>query len=823
MAAPGRSPEDLLAKYAPLDKVNSASYCRGTPLGKLEKCTHSQLFSEGLLKGRGGRCPVKGCRRKREYHNKFCPDDEVEASLKLLETGMSEDVVQDILSLAKVSLVGDEPEVDEGFEEELSDLASIDNIWKDPLTLQEIEIPVRGPHCEHNRCFDLATYLGSYRTHFGGVCPICQEPAPACQLIFKKDYMELLRDARCRLQDRTSVPAEIVDLTSDMKHKFQTVMEKIVELKREVWKAQTALVAEKGKGADLEEKLARAAADVAAGGERAAASEAELGAERERAAAAERRAAASEADLGAERERAAAAERRAAASEAELGTERERAAAAERRAASAEERGRRPAARAVRGERTKAPLVSKVTTDKPGVLDLTMVEDEKVQPLSRLHAAFRYPGDDEGELVCFEDPGQWLYGPSIAAFLYRLQDEDTSFSSLDWDSVETHTQKLFKSLWRQTVQRDNRFIGYVVNTEPPGVAGHWVAILLDRSEGWIEYSDSMGSPPDERMEKLLKEIAEWLAKKDSRLQYKLRLTTRVFQTDGWACGFYALSYIKQRVQGVPFEQLNDGATPSQDVAEFRSREFPGGRYVVSIKDGEWSCVAVEDRKQKTSEQRVSQKVDIPLRIALKEGGKSAERSPKRPKSNEPSEPPPNARKEGGVPDLVVKEWLSEKTERTKSDKFVLLSGELFRRFTKDTGIEMHQNTFATSLDRCEAIFPPREQIDKESIMRGITNRAGHVLRDSIVPDSALLRDTGPFVLPPGASKGVPAPESKFRGSLRGETTSLDLSRIGPQWVVDGHNIQNPKCIMEEDNRFERAGLWTRNIYKDRASVKTCLH
>lgn len=217
MATPERSPAGLLAKYAPLDKVNSATYCRGTPLGKLEKCTHSQLFSEGLLKERGGRCPVKGCRRKREYYNKFCPDDEVEASLRLLETGLSEEVVQDILSLAKVSLVGDEPEVDEGFEEDLSKLASIDNIWTDPHTLRETDIPVRGPLCTHRRCFDLATYLGNYRTHFGGVCPICPEPAPACQLIFKKDYMELLRDARRRLQDRTSVPAEIVDLTSNMK------------------------------------------------------------------------------------------------------------------------------------------------------------------------------------------------------------------------------------------------------------------------------------------------------------------------------------------------------------------------------------------------------------------------------------------------------------------------------------------------------------------------------------------------------------------------------------------------------------------------------
>lgn len=126
---------------------------------------------------------------------------------------------------------------------------------------------------------------------------------------------------------------------------------------------------------------------------------------------------------------------------------------------------------------------------------------------------------------------------------------------------------------------------------------------------------------------------------------------------------------------------------------------------------------------------------------------------------------------------------------------------------------------------CEAIYPPRnsEQIDKESVMRGITNRAGQVLRDSIVPNSALLRNTGPFVLPQNASAGVPAPEAKFRGSLRGETTSVDVSRIGPQWIVDGHNIQNPMCIMEEDNKFSRAGLWTRNIYKDRASVKTCLH
>jgi hypothetical protein len=115
---------------------------------------------------------------------------------------------------------------------------------------------------------------------------------------------------------------------------------------------------------------------------------------------------------------------------------------------------------------------------------------------------------------------------------------------------------------------------------------------------------------------------------------------------------------------------------------------------------------------------------------------------------------------------------------------------------------------------CDAIFPPSAgMIDKESMLRGMMNRSGEVLRDSLVPTSSLLTPARPFELPQ-QTKAPDAPRIKFRGSLRGETTSLYMDRIGSQWLVDGFNLQTAKCILPELNNLSRTGMDTRNMVKD---------
>lgn len=67
----------------------------------------------------------------------------------------------------------------------------------DPLTLRQIEIPVRGPSCWHAGCFDLKTYFLEYPM-LAGRCPICRERAPITELIIDTAAVEQLREHEAR-------------------------------------------------------------------------------------------------------------------------------------------------------------------------------------------------------------------------------------------------------------------------------------------------------------------------------------------------------------------------------------------------------------------------------------------------------------------------------------------------------------------------------------------------------------------------------------------------------------------------------------------------
>ena len=171
-------------------------------------------------------------------------------------------------------------------------------------------------------------------------------------------------------------------------------------------------------------------------------------------------------------------------------------------------------------------------------------------------------------------------GTTIDAFLYRLEEENGTFSSLGWDSAMDYTDKPRKAIAKALRVRNPRYLGYVVNTAHAGVAGHWVAVLVDRLNCRIEYSDSLGSPPSRAVEGLLGKIEHWLNElydlDDEPLVYSRHATTVRHQYDGWSCGLHALRFIKRRVvMGESFDQVDACSIPDGQIIEFRSAEFPG--------------------------------------------------------------------------------------------------------------------------------------------------------------------------------------------------------------------------------------------------------
>lgn len=118
---------------------------------------------------------------------------------------------------------------------------------------------------------------------------------------------------------------------------------------------------------------------------------------------------------------------------------------------------------------------------------------------------------------------------------------------------------------------------------------------------------------------------------------------------------------------------------------------------------------------------------------------------------------------------------------------------------------------------CETVFPPTEpdQIDRESAMRGIVGLSGQVLRDSVaggVPDFPRSR---PRELFPRMKRPPPVNHTRFRGSIRGETTSLDVERMSDGM---GHGLHETLCSLREHGDPTRSSIDTRAGVKDATTV-----
>lgn len=83
-----------------------------------------------------------------------------------------------------------------------------DQWGEDPLTLEPITIPVKGPDCDHRRCFDLKTYYLGYAQH-AGTCPVCKRRAPLSQLVIDKTTERYLKESR-----QPTEGAEVIDVES---------------------------------------------------------------------------------------------------------------------------------------------------------------------------------------------------------------------------------------------------------------------------------------------------------------------------------------------------------------------------------------------------------------------------------------------------------------------------------------------------------------------------------------------------------------------------------------------------------------------------------
>jgi len=88
----------------------------------------------------------------------------------------------------------------------------------------------------------------------------------------------------------------------------------------------------------------------------------------------------------------------------------------------------------------------------------------------------------------------------------------------------------------------------IVNTSPKPYDGHWVAFLMLKKNGPVEYFDAFNMPPKFYNENFPKFI--------ERLNVKLRMMPRAIQCyDSNACGPHALRYIYYRLKGISINHI----------------------------------------------------------------------------------------------------------------------------------------------------------------------------------------------------------------------------------------------------------------------------
>ena len=115
-------------------------------------------------------------------------------------------------------------------------------------------------------------------------------------------------------------------------------------------------------------------------------------------------------------------------------------------------------------------------------------------------------------------------------------------------------------------------------------AWHAVVLLIDLREGkneeWtVEFFDSTGFPPDERLSYLMEDLLMDLKKFKKRKKYNGSVSSVVVsgrlrhQLTSAECGMHALIYIRRRLEGISYKMFSKYKIPDKFAKEFRRDIF----------------------------------------------------------------------------------------------------------------------------------------------------------------------------------------------------------------------------------------------------------
>lgn len=187
----------------------------------------------------------------------------------------------------------------------------------------------------------------------------------------------------------------------------------------------------------------------------------------------------------------------------------------------------------------------------------------------------------------------WLTATGLIAVQMALTSKHSRGARPLWQMRDTPTAVLSGQgfhLNNQGLIRGNDWATNLVNhlrcAQPPRVAWKWavgtigataplkhfMAVVVERARGRVEYFDPMGGPPTPALGRKLELLREELEEQEGR-PFVVWISDQVHQEHSGECGVYTLWYIYNRLRGLSMSMLDSDALRDDEVCVFRSHFF----------------------------------------------------------------------------------------------------------------------------------------------------------------------------------------------------------------------------------------------------------
>lgn len=131
----------------------------------------------------------------------------------------------------------------------------------------------------------------------------------------------------------------------------------------------------------------------------------------------------------------------------------------------------------------------------------------------------------------------------------------------------------FDKLDFSQLQKDGKTkLGIIFNLDEHYKSGsHWVSMYVDLNKGEVFYFDSYGTPPEERVRRLMRRIVRFF--KDKNIKERVDFNKNRHQYGGSECGVYSMNFILQQLEGEKFDNICKKIVKDSEINKLREVYF----------------------------------------------------------------------------------------------------------------------------------------------------------------------------------------------------------------------------------------------------------